>query len=170
MVGMSGRFKGIEEAKVFKTGQYFKPGKYTVKINAAKWVDSAVGSKSYFVIETTVSASNNPEVPVNAERSQVIDLGNVMGFPNVKYFVAATSGVDPTSTAINDEVSAYWSKQVGEHLDFEKICELLVSSANPLEGEVMELECVEVTTRNGDPFTKHNWLPRKISEETSAAN
>ena len=168
-MGMSGKFKGIEDAKVFKTGQYFKPGKYKVRINAVKDVDSAVGSKSYFIVETTVMESNNPDIPVGGERSHVIDLGNVMGLPNVKAFVAAASGVDSTSPSINDEVTAYWSKQVGEHLDFEKICNLLVSSANPLEGEIMELECFETKTREGGDFTKHNWLPRVI-ESSSQSN
>jgi hypothetical protein len=171
MVGMTGRFKGIEDAKVFGGKRpFFKPGKYKVQINAVKWVDSSVGSKSYFIIETTVLESNNPDVPVNSDRSHVINYNNVMGQPNVKQFVAAVSGVDPSSPSINDAVAAYWSKQVGEHIDFEGICELLVSSANPLDGEIMELECFDIETKGGDPFTKHNWLPRKISEETSAAN
>jgi hypothetical protein len=160
-MGITGRFAGIEEAKVFKTGQYFKPGLYTVKIKAVKWVVGSVGKKEFVVIETEVLESNNPEVPVGGERSQVIDYSSVMGQPNVKAFVAAASGVDPGSSNVNDEVSAYWSKTVGEHLSFEAICDLIVSDTNPLEDVVLGLECVEVTTKSGDPFTKHSWQPNE---------
>lgn len=159
------RFKGIQDAPVYKTGQYFKPGKYKVRIKAVKWVTSAVGSKNYFVIETEVVQSDNTEVPVGGERSHVIDMASAMGKPNVKAFVACASGFDPGITDINDKVCEYWSRAIGESLDFESICELIISDANPLQGNVMDLECMEIETRQGTPFTKHNWMPYR---ETAA--
>jgi hypothetical protein len=158
-----GRFDGIEDVKVYKTGQYFKPGKYRVKINAVKWVKASVGAKEFTVIETEVLQSNNPEVPVGGERSHVIDMSGVMGMPTFKAFVAAASGVDPTSVAINDEVVKYWAGVTGTHNTYAGICEMLCSELNPLEGEEMELECIEVKKRDGDPFTKHQWAIREIA-------
>lgn len=170
MSSFSGKFKGIEDAKVYnRTGQYFKAGQYRVRINAVKWVPASVGSKEFFIVETKVLASNNPEIAVGSERSHVIDMSGVMGLPNVKGFVAAVSGVDPGLTTVNDEVAKYWSTQVGEHIGFEKICELICSDANPLKGEEMELECFDVTTKSGDPFTKHVWAPRDLTEVTPAS-
>jgi hypothetical protein len=161
----STRFKGIEDSRVFKTGQYFLPGKYSVKINAVKWVNAAVGNKSYFIVETTVLASSNAEIAVNGERSHVIDMSNVMGLPNVKAFVAAVSGVDASGTDVNDQVAQYWSQQLGEHIGFEGICELICSDSNPLAEEEMDLECFMTKTKDGGDFTKHNWLPRAVSTE-----
>ncbi len=157
-----GRFDGIESAKVYKTGQYFKVGKYRVKIKALKWVEAAVGNKEFVVIETEVLESNTDEVPVGVERSHVITMSDVMGMPTFKGFVACASGVDPTLDAINDLVVDYWAGITGEHNSFAGICDLLCSEANPLEGEEMELECVEITTREGKPFTKHNWGVRAV--------
>lgn len=161
----SGRFKGIKETKVFKTGQFFKEGKFRVKIKAVKWIVSAVDKDEYFIIETEVLESNNIEIKVGDERSHVINMGNVMGLPNVKGFVAAVSGVDPAATEINDLVQAYWSKQLGEYIDFEQVCELICSDTNPLKDEEMELTCFMTKTREGNDFTKHVWEPRDVTEE-----
>lgn len=161
---MSARFKGIEDKQVSKRGQWFLPGKYKVKINAVKWVDAQVGSKSYVIVETTVLASNNESVPVGAERSQVIDMSNVMGLPNVKAFVAAASGVEGTSPSVNEEVCKYWSDLLEETVSFDEVCERICSEANPLEGEVMELECVNIKTKvTQEDFTRHNWFPRDVA-------
>jgi hypothetical protein len=160
-----GRFDGIEDTKVYKTGQYFKPGKYRVKINNVKWVKASVGSKEFAVIETEVLESSNPEVPVGGERSHVIDMGGVMGMPTFKAFVAAASGVDPSVNSINEDVEKYWAGVTGNHLAYPKICEMLCpeDGVSPLEDEVMDLECVEIKKKDGDPFTKHNWGVREIS-------
>jgi len=157
-----GRFDGIETTKVTKTGSYFKPGMYKVRIKAVKWVKASVGTKEFCIIETDVLESSNPEVPAGSERSHVIDMSTVMGMPTIKSFVACVSGVDPSSESINDEVVDYWAKATGSYSPFAKICDLICSDANPLEGEEMELECVEITTREGKPFTKHNWAVREV--------
>jgi hypothetical protein len=174
---MSTRFEGIEDEKVYRTGQYFKPGKYRVKINAVKWVKASVGTKEFTVIETEVLQSSNPEIQVGGERSHVIDMSGPMGLPTVKAFVAAASGVNPGSGTINEEVVDYWVRTCGQSAvpsvaelvkSFSGICEFICSAVNPLEGEEMDLECIEVTKRDGDPFTKHNWLTRQV--EAAAAN
>ena len=165
-MGFSGKFKGITDAKVFKGGQYFKEGLYKVKILAVKWVESARDKSEYFVIETEVLESSNPEIAVGSERSQVIDYGQTMGLPNIKAFVAAASGIDPyASDNLNDEVVDFWSKLTGQHIDFEDIVEMLIKE-NPLEGEVMDLECTEIITKEKkQPFTKHSWFARDTSND-----
>jgi hypothetical protein len=157
-----GTFDGIGGVSVSKGGAYFKQGKYSVDILAVKRVMSKVGNKEYFVIETKVRSSNNPEVPVGADRSQVIDMSNVMGLPNVKGFIAAVSGVDPNVDTINDDVEKYWTGILGSFTSFPAVCELVISANNPLEGVSMDLECVEIKKKDGEPFTKHNWFPRQF--------
>lgn len=156
-----GKYDKIVDAKVTKTGQYFKPGRYRVKIAAVKDVESQLG-KNFTVIECVVIASDNPEVPVGAERSQVIDMGNIMGFPNLKAFMAAVSGVDPTLDTVNDEVEKFWQQNHPDraYTPFPKIIEEFVVRDNVLEGTAMDLECIEITTKAGEPFTKHVWATR----------
>jgi hypothetical protein len=164
-----GKYDKIVDAKVTKTGQYFKAGRYRVQILAMKDVDSQKG-KNFTVIETRVLASDNPEVPVGAERSQVIDMGNVMGFPNLKAFMAAVSGVDGTQPNVNEEVEAYWQKQHPQkaYLAFPKIVESVIED-NLLEDVEMDLECVDIKTQEGGDFTKHIWGVRDVSEDGATA-
>jgi hypothetical protein len=161
-MGQLGQFDGIKDVDVSKGGQYFKPGSFRVKITGVKMVDSASSpGKSFFVVETLVLKSSNPEILEGAERSQVITMGQTMSLPNVKAFMAAASCVDPASETINDEVEAYWQKKLNENVPFGRLCELVVSEANPLGGLEMDLECVQITTKGEKkPFTKHLWQPR----------
>jgi hypothetical protein len=158
----TGRYEGIAGAKVTKSGQFFLPGHFRVKINAVKEVLSQRG-KDFTIIETTVVQSNNPDVPVGAERSQVIDMNNVMGLPNIKAFVSAVSGVDPTLDSVNDQVEAYWASQdeKGVKRSFAEIVEDLIVKYNVLEGVEMDLDCIAIKTQKGTPFTKHIWGVRK---------
>jgi len=164
-------FGNIKEVKVSKSGQYFKPGKYRVRINAVKLQYSQIGvNKQYFIVETEVLTSDNSDIPVGMECSQVVPMENVMALNNVKAFVGAASGVDPLSETINEEVEAYWKKtlvQQGileehEEADFTGICEFIVSPLNPLKGIEMDLECVNTVTQSGGDFTKHYWRARQV--------
>lgn len=160
-----GLFSKIEDAKVSKRGQFFKPGNYRVEILAMKIVESQQNGTPYCVIETKVLESNNDEIKVGDEKSEVIDMTNVMGKSNVKAFIAAVSGVEPTSADANEQICKYWVKRLGQDVTLEQICELAVSDGNPLEGYKMELTCVEVPTKKDGVFTRHNWRPRDVSAE-----
>jgi hypothetical protein len=158
-----GVFSRIRETKVSGSGQYFEPGLYRVRIKGTKLVDSQKDAgKQFFIVETTVIESSCEKILPGVDRSQVIPLGETMSLPNVKAFVAAASGVDPLDEEVNEKVEAHWSKIAGEAVDFEKICDLFVTT-NPLQDEEMSLECIEITTQGKkQPFTKHNWEPRTI--------
>lgn len=158
-----GVFSRVREAKVSGGGQYFEPGLYRVRIKETKLIDSSKDAgKQFFIIETVVIDSNNEKIPSGVDRSQVIPLGETMSLPNIKAFIAAASGVDPLDEEVNEKVEAFWSKLAGEAVDFEKVCDLFTET-NPVEGEEMSLECVEITTKGKkQPFTKHNWEPRAV--------
>lgn len=159
---MTGWFDNIRNVKVSKTGQYFKPGRYHVLIKAVKEVKGQL-NRDFLVIETKVLASNNPEIPVGSEKSHVIPMDKVMGLPNVKGFVAAVSGIDPTLDNVNDAVEDFWAKAhpLGERLPFSRIVDDLIIKQNVLENLEMDLECVQITTREGKPFTRHDWAVRR---------
>ncbi|MFQ5339925.1 MAG: hypothetical protein ACE5F6_00105 [Anaerolineae bacterium] len=159
---MSGWFDEIGDATVQKTGTWLHPGKYRVKLKAVKKVKGQKGD-NFLVIEMDVLASNNPEIQVGVEKSQVIKMGGPMSLPNIKGFIAAVSGVDPTLDNVNDLIEEYWFKNnpQGVRLPLSRIVDELVVQYNALEGVVMNLECVSITTQSGNPFTKHIWEVRQ---------
>jgi len=171
MGAFSEYFKGTGESKVSKTGNYFEEGRYKVKIKAAKFLLSQEDRTPFFIIETQVLESTSDKIKPGSERSQVIDMSNVMGQPNAKAFVAAVSGVDPSDEEAAALTCAYWKKKLGMDLTFDQICELCVKDENPLENVVMELECFVRRNKKARPdgtfgtFTKHNWLPRDTSKD-----
>ena len=154
-------YSDISEASVSRSGQYFKPGNFLVKIEAVKEQESQKESKIWFIIETKVLESDNPDVKVGGDYSQVIDTTNVMFLPNVKGFMAAVSGVEASSETINEEIEKYWEGVMGEYVSFERVCELVASEGNPLQGIEIELQCVEIRTKDDRPFTRHIWQTRQ---------
>jgi hypothetical protein len=164
-----GKYDKIETAEVTKTGQYFKPGNYRVRILAVKDVTSRKDGKNYTIIETRVLQSNNVEIPVGSEKSHVIEMSNVMAFPNLKQFISAASGVDPTHPDCNHLVEEYWRQMSGTHLPFGKIVEEYIVRDNMLEGSDMDLECTEISKKDGDPFTKHTWGIRNVEADLAEA-
>lgn len=157
-----GKYDNISSVKVTKSGQFLLPGRYRVKIGGVKEVLSQMG-KDFTIIEMTVLQSNNPDVPVGSPRSQVINMNNVMGLPNIKAFVASASGVEPTSDEVNELVEKFWhdADPQGVKRDFAEIVEDLIVEQNMLEDVEMDLECVQIKTKALEPFTKHNWAVRR---------
>lgn len=154
-----GKYDGMSGAPPpTKTGTYFMPGNYRVKIKAVKWVDGQVG-KQYTVVETEVLESNNPEITVGTERSWVVSMGNVMTLINLKAFLAAASGVDPEASDAAAQIETFWQERHpdGVHADIAQIMEEYVVKHNVLENLEMLLECVTVKKKDGEPFTKHVW-------------
>lgn len=162
----------IKETQVSKSGQYFKPGNYKVRIKACKLIKSQAGAaKMFFVVECDVLQSDNPEILVGSERSQVVPMDGKMALPNIKQLVSAVSGVDPTSETVNEEVEAYWKEELkrrgltdGEDVPFADICELVSDEKiNLLQGIEMRLECESIKTKEKQTdFTKHNWQIRQV--------
>lgn len=153
-----GRYDGLSGAVASKGGVYMKPGKYRVRLSAVKDIVGQLGVP-WTVVEFSILESNNPEVPVGSDRSWVVDMspGNVMGLPNIKGFLAAVSGVDGTLDDGTSRIVAYWRDKTGVQNTVETIMGQYVVKENILEGTEMDLECVEITTKAGNPFTKFNW-------------
>ena len=71
---------------------------------------------------------------------------------NVKGFLAACNGADPTNEA---ELAATFPGPK----DAEDTARYSVSSDNPLAGTWLNLNCVKKKTKAGGDFTVHNWAP-----------
>lgn len=154
-----GRYSGMNEAKTSRsTGQYFLPGSYKVEIQSVKWIEGQRG-KHFTVVESKVLQSDNPDISAGSTRSWVVDMANVMALPNLKTFLAVVSGVDPQADDVDRKIEAAWREadDMKVHRDVEQIMEDLVIKANVLKGDVLSLECVGITTREGKPFTRYSW-------------
>jgi len=163
-----GLFSGVANAEVTGGGVYFLPGKYRVEIEAVKTVKSSKNGKAYWVNECLILESNCPERPAGTNASQVIEIGNVMGPINIKAFVAAATGIDPTADDVNDLLIAEWEALTEVQMNIEEICEYVCDEEeNPLQGLIMDLTTANVKTKKNTDFTKHFWklAPDQENEE-----
>lgn len=158
-----GTFSGIDEKSVSVGGSYFQPGRYRVKIEGVK-VQKSLKGKLLWIIETLVNESNNPDIKVGSHYSQVIDINNMMGFPNIKGFIAAATGFDASkydNEELNAEICEAWKELVGKDIELEEICEYVSGEDQPLTAAdtELDLECINVLTKEKRDFTKHIWRP-----------
>jgi hypothetical protein len=134
-----GMFAGIKESKTQEGGVYFLPGLYVVRIDKVK-VGETRKEEQFFVVETTILESDNPERRPGSSCSWMT-LDRFDGFlGSVKSFVAVATDSDP------DEVD-------------EAGVEMLVSNANPLMGTILRVEALNIKTRSQRDFTKVTFKP-----------
>lgn len=141
-----GLFSGIEDAKVGGGGVYFLEGLYRceiVKVFAMK----SRKNEDLFIVECKVITSNNAKRKEGSACSWVVNMKHDAALGNIKGFIAAANGIDPTDTGTVDaEVN-------------EEAVETACSDANPLAGQLVDLEATEILTRAKTPFTLHKWKP-----------
>jgi hypothetical protein len=143
-MGMFG--KRISEAKPSQGGVYWLPGQYLVQLDMVKTITSRKG-EDCFIVEGDNLESTNEERPAGSHCSQVIPMSQDSAPGNIKLFLAA---------ALN----------VQEHEVTEEGAEACVTSDNPLHGRLVRLEVVNIKTRAGNDFSKHNWRP--VTDEFQA--
>lgn len=119
------------------------PGTFRVRIDKVKDFEGYQGDL-FYIIEFEILESSNEKIEVGKFYSQVIKYNQPMGPINVKRFVMAASGLDPNDP---DNEDAIGSEEVEESL----------SDDQPFCGLEMGLQCDNITTREGKPFTKHTW-------------
>jgi hypothetical protein len=123
---------------------YFIEGHYQVEVVRVFTMRSRK-KDDLFIVECKILESDNAERRQGMRASWVVNLKQEPALGNIKGFVAAANGIDPA-----DE------KQVNAEVT-EEVVEFACGDDNPLEGTIMELECVAITTRAGNPFTLHKW-------------
>lgn len=158
-----GVFGKTEQAEVTGKSGYFPPGKHRVMLRRVKVHSGQKGVSC--IIEATCITTDAPEdkLKPGQTRAQVIKMNpnDTMGPGNVKAFVLAVSGIEPTDPEGAKKAIAVWSEALGQKLTFEEVCERVFNEKAPLVvGHLMDLECVEIKTQGkGLPFTVHNWGP-----------
>lgn len=157
-----GLFSAVAGAEVTGGGVYFLPGNYVVEVDCVKTVRSQKNGKDFWVVECTIIESDNEDRPPKSHASQVVEIAHIMGPINIKAFVAAASGIDPTDEEVNEKLTAVWEDLTEQELSIEQICELICDESdegNPLQGLRMMLECRNIKTKAKTDFTKHFWSP-----------
>ena len=144
-----GIFSGIGDAKVGIGGVYFDTGNYVVKIRAAKMVLSRKKDDLY-TVECDVKESDNQAIRPGTMATWQTNAAYDSFLGNVKAFLAATNGADPSNEA---ELAATFPNKG----DAEAAAEYSVSADNPLAGTWLNLNCVKKKTKSGGDFTVHNW-------------
>lgn len=139
-------FKSIAASKVSSGGVYFLPGNYLVSVVKAFVMTSRKGTP-LVVVECEILESDNPERAVGTRASWVVNMSQDAGPGNVKGFIAAAIGVNPSDTAkVDSEVTP-------------EFCEEAFGETNPLMDVRMRLQCSLVKTKAGSDFTRHIWIP-----------
>jgi hypothetical protein len=134
-------FSAVQGASVNGGGIYFKAGRYKVEILAVKSILSRK-NENLFVVETEIKESDCADLRPNTKCSQVINLSKHDSAPgNIKAFVAAALDISPTSEEVN----------------WEELCDVVCTDANPLKGTMMTLICANTKTKAGGDFTLHQW-------------
>lgn len=156
-----GKFSGVGDAKVSQSGVYFLankgpghtkdepnwvPARYKVAIKRVHTITSRK-KEDLFIVEAKILESDCPDRPEGMGCSWVVNMKQDAALGNIKGFIAAANGIDPSS---EEEVDAEVT---------EEVCETVVSNANPLEGTEVGLECVMIKTREDKDFTLHRWYP-----------
>lgn len=132
-----GSFKGVQDARVGGGGVYFLQGVYQVKIKKV-WMQTSRKREDFFMIDAQIIESNNDKRTAGMTCTQMIKMSLDAALGNVKGFVAAAMGIDP------DEVD-------------EEMCEACVEDDNPVADTIMNLEVVDIKTREGGDFSLHKW-------------
>ena len=141
-----GLFSGIESAKVGAGGVYFLAGLYKVRIVKVTTINSRK-KDDLFIVEAKILESDNKDRKVGSSCSWVVNLKQDAALGNIKGFVAAANGIDPTDEdTVNKEVT-------------EEAVEYVCSDDNPLKDVELNLECTAIKTRAGGDFTLHKWSP-----------
>jgi len=146
---MESVFKGIESVKAgFGTGFYFLEGDYVVRVKRV-FVKRSRQDALMFIVECAVLSSTNPQRPEGCEPNWVNKItGNDSALPNIKGFLAACGGADPTNEAAVEALGI-----TSEDVD------AAVSDENPLAGTLVKLHAFIKKTKKDTDFTVHDWSP-----------
>ena len=141
-----GIFQGIRDARMTAGGVYFLPGEYIVLVQKV-FLQESRKREVLFIAECLIQASSNPERREGQRCSWVVKMSQDAAMGNIKRFLAACCGIEPSMEAVvNEEIT-------------EELAEVAVSDGNPLAGTIVGLQATNIKTREGNDFTLHEWQP-----------
>lgn len=141
-------FSKLGNVKIQEGGVYFKPGLYLVEIQETKIIETRKKVDA-IVIGCKILGTKNDDEECNqpgTTASQVLMLGGEAAdssLSNWKGFLAKAAGIDDPE----------------EHSDAEwEAVAVAAVEDNVFKGTIMVLNCFEITTKKGHPFTRHDWM------------
>lgn len=143
-------FNDLGDAVVYGDGVYIIPGKYLLEVKDCKYFNSQKDGKKhefFFVVEFIIHrAKGQDRFEVGDEISWMVEMRHgKTAKSNIKAFLQAMLPDDPTS--FNGET-------------MRAVCE-----DNALEGLLVDAYAFQITTNEGNPFTKVKWTPVGDDEE-----
>lgn len=166
--GGGGWYDRIQQAKVGGGGAKFLPGNYILVVEDVKehkGGNNPAFPDVFFIVETKVLQSDNPQLPVGMAASQVIKLNGP--FPetalgDVKAFCAAVMGLDPRDPRADQEITP-------------PVIAGILRRPCPVRGHVLG---ANVWMKNPgpkskpgtQPFAKIAWMPRLVNGQPERQN
>lgn len=118
-------------------------GNYLVEVDTVK-IHEGRKNNDFFIVSGKNLESDHDERPIGTKCSWVSDIKKDATPGNIKLFLCGALGVDLAD--LNDE-------------EWEKLADRAIETDNPLCGFTVRLNATSITTRAGNPFTKHVWSP-----------
>ena len=137
-----GMFAGIDEVKVNKRTRYVAPGNYRGKIEEIKYGRTKQEEKPYFVVEISVTESDNDDFPVGSTMTWMTMVHKFKHYflEEVKGFVSAV-----TKSAPNDVT--------------EDVVEYVAGEDQPLAGTPIGLSAwAEVNSKTDKTYTRTEFI------------
>ena len=135
-----GLFEGIEKAQSSQGGIYVMPGVYpALWVNAVKMIKSQESNANLFIVEIDILNSKVEGREAGTTMSWVANLLHKPTLGNIKNFIGAAMNRDEADIS-------------------ERIAEAVVTSDNPLQGQLVRCDATDIITKgNKKPFTKCIW-------------
>lgn len=165
-----GMFEGmnVNQYRSSRGGNYFQEGDYACRVLSMKVIKKR-DNHTAFVAEYEVLESNNEDIKVGSKRSifikmsdaqyQETAMGNVAdamraGLASMMYLHGEASAEIPKIDKVN--VSDDDADQI-------------IGEEQPLAGAIVGVRAYQITTRAGNPFTKHDFFIPENARELFAA-
>lgn len=167
---MGFRFKGsgYREAKTVGRGKYLMPGKHQLEVVRC-YVNQGRNDMAFIadfrVLRTKPDSSWTGDEVVeegdlrgwyqgglggsNVEKQQ-------MAFSSIKAFAQALFGGESEYAEV---IAAHAEENDNPAFDDEDLMDWIVDEANPLKGQILDVDCYMIKTKQGNDFTIHNYYP-----------
>lgn len=159
MADIEQMFSGMQAAPIFGRGNYMKEGNYLVEITNI-FVKPRFKGGNVFVAEFRILESDNVDQKAGGTGSWVPKIETPNTFGDIKSLMFACSGVDGKTVKNED---------TGKHAQATLLAKAACGSEAAkttlgvqdgfLVGSKVRLECVQITTKAGTPFTRYTWSP-----------
>jgi hypothetical protein len=157
-------FAGLTSGSQENRFPFLNAGHHKLRIDRA-FIKNTRKGKTFFALEVTVNATNNPRHPPTSQATVFIDLGNEdMRGRHLSRLVCSVHGFDPQSLPKDTPVAPWSDQQTGQQMPWAHYLSQAVSEQNPWQGAEVGTYSKNIVTGRGNPFTVHHWRPAALTE------